>query len=423
MDAAATQGEGMKTRHLKILALGLGLPVLYGLAASPALAQETVLDDLADGSTNAVAAIRLARQQADAGDLVAAASTLERALIEDEGADEARLAYAAILCRLGDPQSARLEIWALNDRSASRSAWKDVSTACGFKRAAPPLRSVLSGEVAMGLAYDEDSGGLLLLQPAGFATKQDGLSFVASARLSGKLALGSRYLYANANALTRDSVTGPKSDLQFGTFSAGFGTRRANKDLSFGGVLRNGRIYGDNYVTEYGGQAKLSVVAGRAQNVTIAIEGVKQNFATFGTDGWHYDLALTFETKPSEKVGYFVGIGGEYKTADQRFQEYVAGRVMGGLLVMLNDHGAYTKLSTTLRFVALRADPFNFVPSRKELRLYNRIAIGTPINDTGLNVEAALFHSYRHNNASSFLANYSSLGGELRAIWKFGSRR
>ena len=80
-----------------------------GMAASlgwsvPALAQDSdvaALDQLVERSSSVNSAIELARVQAAAGDLLGAATTYERVLIADENADEARLAYAAILCRPG----------------------------------------------------------------------------------------------------------------------------------------------------------------------------------------------------------------------------------------------------------------------------------------------------------------------------------
>ena len=108
-----------------------------GLAASlgwsvPALAQDSdvaALDQLVERSSSVNSAIELAREQAAAGDLLGAAATYERVLIADENADEARLAYAAILCRLDDRASAELELALLNGQGGSQAALDEVEKA------------------------------------------------------------------------------------------------------------------------------------------------------------------------------------------------------------------------------------------------------------------------------------------------------
>ena len=95
--------------------------------------------------------------------------------------------------------------------------------------------------------------------------------------------------------------------------------------------------------------------------------------------------------------------------------------MLAGLDLLLDGRGTYTNISATMRYVVFGEE--DFFPLRRELRVYSRAAIGTPLGQGGLNIEAAVSHSYRDYSQSSFLADYSSFGGSLGLIWKFGNRR
>ena len=136
-------------------------------------------------------AIATAREQTAAGELTEAAATLERALLEDPNANDVRLLYAATLCRLGDPQGARIEIGKLDRQDISNAVFLEANEACGgaLRRPAPAegqSADGLSGEVYGGLAYDSDAAGALALQSEffGSAKRDDGFSLIGGARLA-----------------------------------------------------------------------------------------------------------------------------------------------------------------------------------------------------------------------------------------------
>ena len=128
--------------------------LLTGAAVgAPAFAQtEQDIEALVAESQSPTDAVATARQQTSAGDLTGAASTLERALLEDPNANDARLLYAATLCRLGDPQGARIEIGKLNRQDVTPAMFSEANEACGgaLNRPAPAENgssSGVSGEV------------------------------------------------------------------------------------------------------------------------------------------------------------------------------------------------------------------------------------------------------------------------------------
>lgn len=405
--------------------LGSAALLLAGLAlATPAAAQDAeaaALDAAIDASATPAGALALARSQAAAGDLTEAAATLERVLIAQPGADDVRLAYAALLCRLDDRQAAQLELRMLAGRAVSGSAWDEVRAACGTGFARPTPRSSLSGQAAIGLAYDSDALGEVLVQPSGAALSDDGLAALASARLHAHLALGRAFIYGDASGVAKHSVSGPDGEYQFGGAALGLGHAIGAGTIAAGGVLRSGRINDQHYVTEYGGELRLSFPEGENGRLTLRADAVKQEFYQPAFDGWNYGVSFLYTARPSARVAWFLGGEGEFKTAPSANNEYTAARLSGGVEVRLSENGTYTAFSTSLRYVDFGEEvPF---PKRHDWRFYNRAALGLPLGGTGLTLEAAATHSYRNYNAASLLDDYSSLGGELRLIWKFGPGR
>ena len=390
----------------------------------PALAQDSevaVLDQLVERSSSASSAIDLAREQAAAGNLLGAAATLERILIADENADEARLTYAALLCRLDDRQSAQLELRALSGQGGSQAARDEVAKACGIAVPGQSRKSGLSGEIGVGLAYESDALGALVVYPSYFSPSEDGLGALASARLNGRFGEGPGYFYFDAWGQAKFDLAGPQNDYQIGSLSLGYGTSWSGKNLKLGGVIRHGRILGFPNFTEFGGEVELTTATGADGRTNVRAEVVWQDDPFGFTSGMHYDLAAYYDVRRSERLTWFIGGGAEVKDATFGTDKYVAGRLMAGLDLLLDSRGTYSNLSATMRYVVFGEE--DFFPLRRDFRVYTRAAIGRPLGRSGLNIEAAVSHSYRDYSQSSSLADYSSFGGSLSLIWKFGNRR
>ncbi len=409
-------------RPIGIAGAALLAGMMFGSPASAQDSGEAALDALADESRSPGGALTLARRQAAGGDLLEAAATLERGLIAHPEADEVRFAYAALLCRLDDQQAARLELATLAGRQAGGAGWDEVRAACGGDAIpTPTARSYLRGQVALGLTYDQDSVGETLLQPAGFATAADGLAGVVTARLSTRLALGRAFIYGDAAGITKHVIAGPYHEYQFGAAALGLGHAIGAGEIAAGGLLRYGRIDDQRYVTEYGGELRTSFFAGDSGRLTLRADAVRQEFYQPGFDGWNYGASIAYSGRASAAVTWFLDARGEVKSAAFRPNEYYAARIAAGLEAQLGSRGAYAAFQSTVRHVDFGDEPF--VPERKDWRFYNRAALGLPLGGTGLTLEGAISHSYRNYNAASFIQDYSSFGGELRLIWKFGPGR
>lgn len=421
----------MKVRRTLIHA-GLGLAAAS--VAAPALAQsEQDIEALVAESQTPVDAIATARQQTAAGDLTGAASTLERALLENPNANDARLLYAATLCRLGDPQGARIEIGKLDRQDIGAAMFDETNQACGGSLAHPApseTQSVsgVNGEVYGGLAYDYDAAGALALQTEffGSAKRQDGLSLIGGARLSARSPgySGAGGFYGGLEVTSKHDISGPQLDYDIGEVRAGFGRSSGNLGFSIGPVVRHIRLFDDPYVTEYGGQGELLFGGAKSHHIRLRLEGVYQNYSNGNfpgnaADGARFDLSAAYEARLGERGFVTIGAAGELKNADQRNFGYRGGRVFAAYQHSFANRD-YLTLSGTLRRIDFRNA--SFTPDRKDTRAFARLAYAIALGSSGLFVEGAATYTYRKASISdSFfkLRTYHSPGAEVRVIWKF----
>lgn len=112
------------------LATVIASGALFVATSAPAetLAQ---LDALSQAAQSEPAGIALARKQADAGDLLDALATLERVIINlPDGALEARLYHAALLCRVDDRRGALIEMDGLRGHDLDPALREEARDAC-----------------------------------------------------------------------------------------------------------------------------------------------------------------------------------------------------------------------------------------------------------------------------------------------------
>ena len=414
-----------------LLRSGIGLAALS--VAIPALAQsEQEIETLVAESQTPVNAITTARQQTAAGDLTGAVATLDRALLEDPNTSDARLLYVATLCRLGDPQGARIEIGKLDRQDVRTAMFDEANAACGGTLARPApaesnTASGLTGEVYGGLAYDNDAAGALALQSDffGSAKRDNGFSLIGGARLAMRSAgyAGGGGLYGGFSLASKHEISGPQLDYDIGEVRAGFGSGGGRIGWSIGPVVRHIRLFDDPYVTEYGGQGELLFGQAKAHRVRVRLEGVYQNYDGSGfpgnsADGVRLDLSAAYEARVGERGYVSVGVAGEFKDADERVFGYRGGRIFAAYQHSFANRD-YLTLSGTLRHIDFRNEAF--VVDRKDTRAFGRLAYAIALAANGLFVEGAATYTYRRSSLDGFpdFRTYRSPGAEARLIWKF----
>ena len=377
------------------------------------------------------AAMASARRQSEEGDLSAAAATLERALLADPNAHDARLLYAATLCRLGDQQGARIEMAKLDRQSISIALWDEANAACGGALRKPlPAETAgiagMSGEVYAGIAYDSDAAGAITLQTDYFgeSRSEDGFAAIAGARLNwrseGFAAGGGPY--AGMSVAAKHDINGPDQEYVIGEARLGYGASSGPIGWSIGPVVRHVRLFGDPYVTEYGAQGDLLFGNAGRHKVRVRAEALLQDyrhgFPGDAADGSRFDLSVAYETRLRSKGFATIGIAGELKYADERTFGYAGGRLFGGLYLPF-ENSDYLTLSGTLRYVDFRDQDFSF--DRKDTRAFARLAYGLALPFTRLFVEGGLSYTLRDLDSDDGVSfkTYRSPGADARLIWKF----
>lgn len=401
---------------------GIGIAVMtLAMHGQSALAQDGVdnaaLDQLSEAAENPQTALAAAAEQEAEGDLLGAASTLERALLDSPQADDVRLAYTTLLCRLDDRESARVEIAALRSRPTSSGEWKQMLDACGedFGRISRRIGRI-NGTISAGIAYDQDALGELNTFAFFAPPSRDGLAFVASSQINARLPVGGAFIYSDIYAQTHNDISGPDSDYQFGDAVLGLGFERDQSEFTFGGVIRHGRIAGEEFFTAYGGEAGASFRSGPNGRISFRAEAVDEDFVSDFQDGWHYSFLASYELHPSLGTSIFVAAAYETKDAEFAIFGYDAISLAGAIEVRLSRGGVYGKLSSTVRRVDFHHE--EFFDDRRDLRFFIRSAVGVPLIGRSLFLEAAANYRLRGHNLP-FLEDYNSLGGDLRLVWKF----
>lgn len=412
-----------------ILGLGLlGTVAGASIVASPALAKDnaqTEIIGLSRESQTPARAIALAHRQEAAGNSLGAASTLERALLDHPDADNVRLVYVAVLCRLDDRQSARVELEALQGRPTGAAEWSEMLKACGKSFASNAHHSGrINGSVSLGLAYDDDAFANLLDGNVYYEPpKIDGWGVISSGNLNARVDAGSGFFYGTIQAQSHDDISGPANDYQFSELRAGYGLESEDSREMAGLVYRYGRVAGSSYLNEYGVQARFDRRVGSYSWVSVLGEITRKEIPVpmyyyTNLDGQHFELGVKFVTHPAPDKAFEIGITGEARTAPQTYDEYYAMRLMAALRWPLGQHGTYLSASSTARYVQYRT-PDSY-PAIKEWRLYNRVAVGTPLGIRNLFGEAAVTYSVRdYRPALFYFQNYNNVGGEFRLIYRF----
>ncbi len=408
------------TKTTSQIATGVSALVL-ALTAAPVAAQEDVdaasLDSLSEAAESTESALATAAEQEADGDLLGAASTLERALLNRPEADDVRLAYATVLCKVDDKESARIEIGALRLRPTTGDAWRQMLEACGeeFNNIARRTGRI-GGTMSAGIAYQEDAYGEVNAFSYFLPPSVDGLAFVANAQINARVPAGGAFFYSDIYAQNHTAVSGQGSDYQIGDLTVGFGTETDSSEFSGGALVRHGRIAGDKYFTAVGGEINAVFRAGGNGRISLRGEAVSEDYILNDIDGWHYSVQAGYQWFPTLAHSFSIAAGFETKDAEFDVFGYDAYSVAAAARFPLGEGGAYGKMSATLRYVDFHN--MEFFDDRHETRIYTRAAIGVPLVKRSLFLEAGT--SYRTRDYNLYYYNdYNSWGGDLQLVWNF----
>jgi hypothetical protein len=391
--------------------------------------------------------IGFARRAAAEGDLLSAAAALERLLLQQPNWHAARLFYAVTLYRMEDIQGAKRELDLLDSVELTPLQQAELAKYRRLIERRDRLFTV-SGSVNAGLVYDSNATGALAnLVDVGLGAgpTDDGLGFAGGGRLRFTWRLGQdspTSLYLLVAGQGRKDLSGPALETLRAELALGLsGSLGARTSWQLGGLLRHLQLFGDPYMTEYGGRLALGARLGHLTSLDASAEATQQDFderllpelapglTTDARSGSRVALAAGLSHRVSGASSVAGEVGWESKNADYRPFAFSGPHVAAAFQTDLG-RGSYSSLAGNVRFLTYREpDPLIGGPRRKETRSFVRAALGAPISAftdagatadfrEGLILEGAL--SYTGRNTRAPYIDYENVGGELRLIWTFG---
>lgn len=406
-----------------LAAIGL----ITAAAAEETITFQQVLRDPGNLELN----IAYAQERAEAGDLLAAAHTLERVLIAQPNWDKARLLYAGVLYQLGDYDGAKREAELLEGRDLSESALAEVAK---FKSRAERRTSKthVSGRFSVGLGYDDNAGAQLVEDTANLGSGSlfeavDQYSVILRGRLKVERELSEASDltgFAEANLMYKRFEDDDFDGYLIADGKAGIAGEFGRLDWRTNLSLRDITIGGDNYLTEFGGQVRLNREITPKTTVSVLLGAHDQSYSNvFGTgdtselrDGERYDLRAAVSHAFSSRTRLTIGADYRDKSAEIDDFAYEFVGASGGLDFFW-PNASY--IDTTLIY-----RDYEYDGGRADEFLYGRAALGIPLTALGgsaalepFTLEGAVSYSDRQSNQDVY--DFDNTGAEVRVIYRF----
>ena len=424
----------LRKRYRSLLSsAAIAVITVFGM---PAQAQIS-FDEVFASPENAQLNLDYAKQEAAAGNLLQAASTLERLLYAEPNWDSARLFYTYVLIQLDDRQGAAREAKLLDGRPLSTTQRSELAkynaVLSGKTISASAGDSGVSGRVSLGVRYD-DNGANALTDVVNPSTDEDDLSLVASIAVDGRHALttGVKLIGGISARHRAPSEKRSKSYSDFG-INAGLAGEAAGVDWAARLGARTINLDGEEFLTEIGPRAALGYKLSELTRLDFAGAAVYQDYKSLSSlpnerfrSGQKYSLSAGVTHKASAKTRYGANIGYDLKNAKSKIFAYDAWRLSGNIFHTLNED-RYLRGDLSYRMVDYDGINGFVTPpvARDDDQIYARAAYGIRLNSVlpalGVSdrvfVEGALDLVDRDSNINAF--DYDNIGAQLSLNWEF----
>ncbi len=417
---------------LRLAFIAASLP-LTGLFALPASAQIT-FEQVFENPDNPQLNLEYAKQEAAAGNLLQAASTLERLLYAEPNWDSARIFYADVLLQLDDRQAASREMILLENRPLTASQRADLVRINQVVTGAPKAKNPrgISGRASVGVRID-DNGANALTDVVNPSSDQDDVSLIARASLGGRTPIvGGLDLLGDAGAYFRlpsEDASRSYSNLHINLGIGG--GEQVEWDVRMG--ARSVGLDGDDFLTEIGPRAGLGFSLNDTTTVRLGGAAVYQDYEflpnlpneQFRT-GQKYSVMGSVSHKASDKTRIGASLGFDDKRAKADILAYDAWRVGANVFHTVSaDH--YLRGNVSYRSVSY--DGLNgFVTpavAREDEHIYARAAYGVRLSAIAdmfsamdsVFLEGAVDVIDRGSNIAVF--DYDNVGASLSLNWDF----
>ncbi|WP_017931372.1 surface lipoprotein assembly modifier [Robiginitomaculum antarcticum] len=411
--------------------------------------------------------LNYARQQAASGDLIGAASALERLLYAEPNWHSVRLFYAGVLYRLDDKEAATREIMLLDNEDLTPN---QITQLANYKSAfsyIPPVTAAaatgqniaeieinrseadmpisvkktgksqfngLNGRFSLGARADTNPGQLLADIVTGLPERADTSAFLTGAvRATGTLSKDkSIYGFASANGQLRRYSDTPRADFSTIGFQTGLYTLINEHRLAASYTADRVYISGEKYFTQTGPNVSVIAPLSPSVDLTGTAEFYDQrfnglSFAPLETlrTGKKQIFTASLSKKLSSGLKLHGGVGIEFKDAKIAELQYRGLRYNAGFDKAF-DNGWTTDGRITIRSLDYDAAAATPIFNRdNEDRLNSRFAIAAPLSrflpnrdiNSNLYVEAGL--NYDRRVYSDARTDFNNVGADVRLKWEF----
>lgn len=404
---------------------------ILGFAAQTASAQIT-FNDVFENPENAQLNLDYAKQEAAAGNLLQAASTLERLLYAEPNWDSARLFYTYVLLQLDDRQAASRELVLLESRPLNGAQKAELARMNTVVTGAPDDSGAFAARIKAGVRYD-DNGANTLTDVVNRTGGEDDLSLIARAAFTARTPLiaGLDILGGGGVYLREPSESASRSYRNFhGNIGIG-GGETVEWTARIGG--RAAALDGDDYLTELGPRGDVSIALSDETKLTLGAAGVYQDYKALPglpnerfRSGQKYSVTtgLSHKLSPQTRIGGFLTYDDKHAKTD--IFAYDAFRITANIF-----HTPSTDryVSGNLSYRALDYDGINTFATpptaRDDDHIYARAAYGVRLSAIAESfesldnvfIEGAVDWIDRSSNISAF--DYDNVGAELSLNWDF----
>jgi hypothetical protein len=450
---------GVYLRKLKpkvvrpLLLLGLLTSLLFAVS-TPSFAQisgRISAQDIYENPDDHELNLNYAKQEIRRGEMLNAASALERMLYANPNWHSSRLLYAAVLYRLDDPKAAMRELSLLKGRDLNPQQTETytrylsefqtpIVEMTGFGTAAGagtnsglnPVKPI-SGNFALGLRGDNNAGNALTDEGFGFSNRGD-----VSLHVQGRLRLV-KPISADETITARATIGGQirrhetfnEADYDVIDLQAGVSARPTGKGrLSLDIDGRRVNVSGEKYLEQIGPRITYGENISDNTRVVVSLSAYSQNYSVLPNaslederDGIKTRFQLGLQTKLSNDRKLTVSAGHDTKTA-----EIVAFAYSGPHASVSYEHSfeskTYLKTQLRVRQLNFRGNLNSSGEARKDTRVSFRQSIGLPLskiapkaNLENVDLEFGFNHNERLSNFNS--NDFDNSGVDVKLKFSF----
>lgn len=436
----------IKLAGLRLCDLGLMLCITAIVSTTSAYAQTAEVrrfissQDIYENPDDHELNLNYAKQEIKTGEMLNAASALERMLYANPNWHSARLLYAAVLYRLDDPKAALRELSLIKTRNLNAEQIETYERYFEqFKTPLPPrsktsLESLyaphdaVKAAVTFGVRSDNNAGNALTDEVFG-AGNQGDVSFLAQGRLEFSTEITDTKKisgYATIGGQLRRHDTFSNADYDVIDVQAGLRTKPGETGrISLGIDARQVTISGEKYLEQIGPRVSFSQTISKKTKASFSLSVYDQNYDVLSNaplenerDGIKTRMQLGLQTylKPAQKVT--VALGYDTKTADIGEFAYDGPQALLGFENIFDD-GVYMKTRVQLRLLNYRDSFDPDIDKREETRFAFRHAFGMPVKalaNTDTVKRAAVELGVNYNNRASNIDSndYNNVGMDLK---------